>query len=1007
MMMTLDRGRRALALVVLAPLALAATAQGAMTGSSGKGHGISVRPAAIDNRSSIGVNNLQMMVSNVGSFAYDPSNSLGKSDGLYFPRGAKTTVVFAGGLWVGARVNGSPRIALAEYSNEYSPGGMANGTFIPDQGRFHVYKISRGDDAAGNSDWANWPFADGAPALKNAARGDSLDEHGHVIPEVLGDQALYSVYNDANPGAHTNRAGSTAPLGLEVRQYVFAFARGGALGNTIYLRFRIINNGANRLDDTYISIWCDPDVGDASDDFVGCDTTLSLGYAYNSGPDAIYGDGVPAVGFDFLQGPIVPAPGDSAHQGSRWVHDYRNLPMTSFNAYVNGTDPTNSIQTYNYMRGLLPNGSPVVDPVGDTTVFMNAGDPVTGAGWLDVNPSDRRFMMTSGPFTMVPGDTQEVVVAVLVGQSGDPIASITDLRSVDQKAQAVFDLNFQIPFPPPPPTVWTQPLPNHVELIWSTEAEGDVQVSDVLGQRFVMEGYNVYQGQTASGPWKRIATFDVDDAITRIYEDEFDPQLGAVQRVLVQSGSNSGLQNHLSVTDDRFDGGELINHRPYYFAVTAYSYDTNDVQEYRVGPNVVGHLTEELEDRMEPTQVIPNSVALTLVDTAAHVSGQSDGRVTVRILEPAQVTGNDYQVTFDTDRTWNLDNLTTGTRLLAKQTHASGDFDYSLTEGLMVQVYGPEPGIKNVEWSGSKPWATGVDWGGASYGGSVDQGANFFGSSIIDPAQLVNVELRFSTTTTQKGYRYIRGADPNYQYDGYCDVPFTAWDISADPPRQLNVCFVEQFQLASEDCHWLPPDDDPATGGREYLFILNSDYASEPSDYYTSRSIRDNADEMDVLYAWWPTVAPGHSSSELADGQSLKISVNKINTQADRFTFTPPRAGAAGADQGGLSLNNIHPVPNPYLNERDLVEDPRHRQIKFVNFPAVPATLEIYNLAGELIRAVQKSDPASSFMTWDVLTENGLPPASGIYIYRITSPGLKPKVGKLGLFTEREKLGQF
>ena len=32
----------------------------------------------------------------------------------------------------------------------------------------------------------------------------------------------------------------------------------------------------------YISMWSDPDIGDSADDFVGCDTTLNMVYAYNA-----------------------------------------------------------------------------------------------------------------------------------------------------------------------------------------------------------------------------------------------------------------------------------------------------------------------------------------------------------------------------------------------------------------------------------------------------------------------------------------------------------------------------------------------------------------------------------------------------------------------------------------------------------------------------------------------------------------------------------------------------
>ncbi len=53
----------------------------------------------------IDVNNLLMFVTNTGSFAYDQGGVLGKSDGLYFPRGTDKTVIFAGGFWMGAMVD--------------------------------------------------------------------------------------------------------------------------------------------------------------------------------------------------------------------------------------------------------------------------------------------------------------------------------------------------------------------------------------------------------------------------------------------------------------------------------------------------------------------------------------------------------------------------------------------------------------------------------------------------------------------------------------------------------------------------------------------------------------------------------------------------------------------------------------------------------------------------------------------------------------------------------------
>src|SRR6185503_4421120 len=107
---------------------------------------------------------------------------------------------------------------------------------------------------------------------------------------------MWAVYNDADPSRHTNDAGNSTPLGVEIQQTTFAFNRQGPLGNIVFLRWQIINKGANQLDSAFVSVWSDTDLGGAADDLVGCDTTLSLGYTYNStNNDQLYGASPPAV----------------------------------------------------------------------------------------------------------------------------------------------------------------------------------------------------------------------------------------------------------------------------------------------------------------------------------------------------------------------------------------------------------------------------------------------------------------------------------------------------------------------------------------------------------------------------------------------------------------------------------------------------------------------------------------------------------------------------------------
>ncbi|RKX26716.1 MAG: hypothetical protein DRP45_02785, partial [Candidatus Zixiibacteriota bacterium] len=423
---------------------------------------LSASSATIDNEQYINVNRILMFVTNHGNFGRDLSGVFGYDAGTFFPystveaieNGSQTAYCnYASGLWIGGKVDGETRVIISEYSDEYVPGPMANETYQADNPAFKLYKLYRDSLADNpNSDYLNWPYDQGAP-------WDTLD-NGDRIPDMVGDQMLWSVYNDANPAQHGNDAGKTEPLGIEVRQSTFAFDRQGALGNIIFVRLGVYNKGPNTIEDCYISLWADPDLGGYTDDFVGCDTLLSLGYVYNGdNSDTDYGTAIPCMGYDFFQGPMEPGlASDTARMWGQLWPGFTNRGMDSFNKYINGTDPNDYNETYNYMQGLAANGDPYVFD-GDTLLYMHSGDPVVAAGDptytgdLDADPADRRWMQSTGPITFEPGDSTEIIAAIIVGHGSDRFESITRMKELDEFAQIVYENNFNPPEAPAKPNV--------------------------------------------------------------------------------------------------------------------------------------------------------------------------------------------------------------------------------------------------------------------------------------------------------------------------------------------------------------------------------------------------------------------------------------------------------------------------------------------------------------------------------------------------------------------------
>ncbi|HEY3215450.1 MAG TPA: hypothetical protein VGK93_03060 [Candidatus Eisenbacteria bacterium] len=368
------------------------------------------------------INQIRMLVTSGGSFAWDTRSG---TAGLEFPKGSGKTAVFASGLWVGAVVSDSTRVTVTEYSDEFGPGAMVNGgPDDPNRPEYKIYRLDRHYASAGTRDSALGDY--NAGAVPHGAPAVSVLPNGDL--GIPGDQMLWHVYNDADPRRHFPFGpGGSQPLGVEVQQTAYAFNRPGALGNTAFLRFKIINKGSNLLQNLYAALWSDPDLGSFSDDLVGCDPTRSLGYCYNgTNNDAVYGSAPPAVGYDLLRvaktGASDPAPG-----------------ATAFSQYLNSGDPQNAAQSYNLLRGLLTDGAVITNPVtNQPTTYFYSGDPVAGTGWLDANPGDRRFLLPSGPFTLAAGETLEVVGAIVIGDGTDRLSSIAKLRDFDDQVQQFF-----------------------------------------------------------------------------------------------------------------------------------------------------------------------------------------------------------------------------------------------------------------------------------------------------------------------------------------------------------------------------------------------------------------------------------------------------------------------------------------------------------------------------------------------------------------------------------------
>ncbi len=346
-------------------------------------------------------------------------------------------------------------------------------------------------------DWNEWPAEKGAPYFDED--GDGKYNPDVDVPGVPG--ALQTIWIDYNDSLSSSIYGSP-PIGLEIQETYWAYTNANPLGNVIYKKVDIIYKGTassasdSRIDSMYICQWSDPDVGNSTDDFSGCDTLLNLGYSYNfRDPDLVYkklGMAPPAVGYGFLQG-VSKYTGnntDSAIINFKWRKGRKYVNIKSMSRFIYDgpgsvwASPTfnynGTLEFYNMMRGYMPipyypSSFQFPSIVADYTpdgVFLLDGDPVTGTGKIDGifdGAGDKEMWLMSGPFNLSLGDTAEVAIALVGGMGKNHLSSITELRNNTRTAALFYnyfveDMTNGTIHVPPPERTKSKPLPEHYVL---------------------------------------------------------------------------------------------------------------------------------------------------------------------------------------------------------------------------------------------------------------------------------------------------------------------------------------------------------------------------------------------------------------------------------------------------------------------------------------------------------------------------------------------------------------
>jgi hypothetical protein len=849
----------------------------------------------------------------------------------------------------------------------------------------------------------HWP---GPWAVDPGPDGIARNEDDSVlVGKFTGDKEVFFSMTDFDPYAqgvpYASRFGEGQgyPVSLQIDVHAIGYGRSYA-EDFIFFPMRIINRGTDTLQGVYIGFYMDVDapqnIGSSGDDwmeFIRSEEGIEYNMAFTYDPPYAF------TALKLLETPIsshnIDLDGDARDDvkkgeelgitGWHWLkqmlgtvgdaddHQWEQYKVISGGSKATLWDVSDSAWgdfvvsqgvligadtlSDGTVRRLLPEHREAYfhpDSSGYPSSHFDRNVEITS----DPHGMDCYWVMSSGPFTLRPGDTTTVSFALIMGEDGD------DLKDNARTAQRMYDLNYLGPDAPSAPTVSAAPGDGRVTLYWDDAAEHSI---DFFSRYEDFEGYKIYR--TTSHPsnnrwgeeivdangkvvgFRPIAQFDLNNTI-----EGFDPEHPFLHR-----GSNTGLAH-------MFVDSTVTNGMTYWYAVCSYDRGINSENDPSLNPDIHVDLNYLECAKGNNPKLVPNLVEVTpgkkpvgyKPPEAGNLQPDPDslgkGSIVPLLINPdlARET-HTYTITFDDTTTPGallysvVDGV--GTTLVDRSPQTAGSDAGPVFNGVRLLIEeNTELRIRDKQWlsvtsdtstygfsdlikSGTPKPADYIvhfyDRGDPSLVGmkvfSVTEGAGR-SAAILDTALLI----------TQESARYTFPLDE----PGYIP-PFFKWG----------------FELSWETSH-IPFDTVIVGGDTTIQYVTVRPKPPSPGDEF--------------LYRTWKPMVSG-----------------------DQFTLT---VGGASQEETMTpqDLEQIRVVPNPYMVTAAWELSPTQKRLAFTNLPPT-CTIEIFTVTGELVERIDRQDASEGWEWWDLLNSSNRMVSYGLYVYVVTAPGDARSIGKFAV----------
>jgi hypothetical protein len=803
------------------------------------------------------------------------------------------------------------------------PGNVIQGRFTTNEEWEAVYGYH-------NSDTARIAFSDDPNSWHPQLGWPVKDLNGNDL--ILSDQDSYCVFNDSG---NTKKI-----LGIQIAQTGYAYGSNFAK-NMLFFKFEITNTSQAAYDSLYFGLHNDIDVGNISggdpeynDDKVNFIPEKHLIYFYDDGVSNEWPDGTTGFfGIMFLQTPKV--------NGSE-------LGLTDFHYMLYNDDEISDKDTIQY--GFMSSSRSLFNSAVSNKYF-HVTDPnnihFDNPALIPASGMDILAHMSSGPYTLNPGDTLVFYTAIVAGETYD------ELIQSANTAQFAMDNQFDLAKPPSRPNLSSTDGDFKVTLYWDDSSEKSID--KFSGNDF--EGYRLYKSTNRGLTWKKVADYDIKNSV----------------------GANTGLQYSFVDTN-------VINGFEYWYSITAYDKgsDLFESLESAIGNTLEAVNTVSAIPRSEAigrTPVIP-------IDVVNLNTGSTNYVLNASSIDDEALAGNEYKTAFEFVPRKEFGDLATNVSITITDTAATKPYKYAI-EFTSESAFD----LKNITLDEIIREGYGYPVGGrdltiTGHGLRVSMRDTTGTPAEFRPQAGDVIAINFSMSTTKNNSEKVIDKR-SYQIEQV----ITSTDgvtLQLTPPKVIQsisrIGGTDNIDMTFEVI------DETLVKNAIYISSVEGNGTANGQGFVLL-SVSGTSIQLDTLFNQDTFSFDGIEGTITFPSNSPPLAGNKFSVETikpivpnikDSYAF---KIAGSKVDYQKVSseINKIKVVPNPYIVSSlwepefgELRKEPL-RQIQFINLPP-ECTIYIFTIDADIIKTIyHNSDNGTE--VWDLRTEGGRELAAGMYIY--------------------------